>query len=565
MEAVSIKQFELPEEKRKGIIFIYFLGAIWAISALNTAYDIYIWSAFTGALRQEHLSYIPGDILFLLFFGLLWWAHRWYPKLVRHIFLVIIVVAAIFLFPLEELDRIFVALTLPIIMAGFLIKPIYSFAYYALIASLYTIRVYQEGSITIGDPEFSSINLSSLIVAAVVAWLIAQSLDQALSEARTLNRELDQRVQDRTQELAQALDREHATAVRNTTILESIADGVLAFDANQQVIIANPAAKQLFDQSLTALTMPEVFNTIEEDPREMLKAWAMGQEPANQTTVKFERSHRTISANLAPVILTVNNGKQVDAGHVMVLRDFTKEAELERAKDMFLGMVSHELRTPMSAIKGYVEILLATEKDALSKLGYEHLQTVQVSIKQLLKLANELIDLSRMETGEIDLYCQWVDLVTIVNHAAKIVQQEFTTRNLSLKVNIEQNLPKLYLDRDRILQVLLNLLSNAYKYTAQGGATIAVTQADDWVHITVTDTGIGIKEVDQVNLFGRFFRATEQFVQEAGGTGLGLNISKGFTELHGGLLTFESKYEVGTTFNIALPKNRPKSNNNDSL
>lgn len=117
-----------------------------------------------------------------------------------------------------------------------------------------------------------------------------------------------------------------------------------------------------------------------------------------------------------------------------------------------------------------------------------------------------------------------------------------------------EDLPKLYLDRNRILQVLLNLLSNAYKYTAQGGATIEVTQSDQWVTIAVADTGVGIKPADQANMFSRFFRAHDQIVQQAGGTGLGLSITKGLIELHGGELTFTSHYGSGTTFQVTLPK-----------
>jgi signal transduction histidine kinase len=170
-------------------------------------------------------------------------------------------------------------------------------------------------------------------------------------------------------------------------------------------------------------------------------------------------------------------------------------------------------------------------------------------------LANELIDLSRLETGEIELYREWIDLATIIKQAVKVVQQEFISRNLELEVKLEDNLPELYLDKNRILQILLNLLSNAYKYTAQGGTTIQINQLDEWVTIAVSDTGVGIKPADQANIFGRFFRAGDEFVQQVGGTGLGLSITKGLVELHGGNLSFTSQYGIGTTFWVALPKN----------
>jgi signal transduction histidine kinase len=330
---------------------------------------------------------------------------------------------------------------------------------------------------------------------------------------------------------------------------------VLVFDANQQVMIANPAANQLANQDLQSSTLSQLLATLDEKAREVVKTWVQGQKPADQNNVKFDWYQRTISATIAPVPLATDDGRRVGAGNVMVLRDFTKEAELERAKNLFLGMVSHELRTPMSAIKGYVNILLNIEKEHLSDTGYEYLQTIDVSIVQLLSLANELIDLSRIEMGEIELYREWVDLTPIVKQAAKMVQQEFASRNLSLEIKLADSLPKLYVDRNRMLQVLLNLLSNAYKYTPKGGATLEISQAEDRVYIAVTDTGVGIKPADKARMFSRFFRADDHVVQRAGGTGLGLNITKGLVELHGGELTFSSEYGVGTTFQVAIPQN----------
>jgi signal transduction histidine kinase len=444
--------------------------------------------------------------------------------------------------------------TLPIIMAAFLIQPIYSFVYYLFITCLYVLRLYLAG-FTLTDDAFSYINLASLLVLVFIAWLIAQSLDKALAETKALNVELDQRVQDRTRELAASLEREQAASVRNTTILQSIADGIMVLDANQEVLMANPAANRLAGQNLQSASLSEILSSIKDEGKESLRDWLAGQHPQKQGHVKFQWHDKIVSANVAPVVLLKGEGKQVDAGNVIALRDFTREAELERAKDIFLGMVSHELRTPMSAIKGYVEVLLDLEKETISPEGYEYLQTIDTSVRQLLILANDLIDLSRLETGEIELYREWVDVPEIVNQAAQIVQQEFVARNLRLAVNVEEPLPKLYVDKRRILQVLLNLLSNAYKYTTEGGATVHVGQSEEWVNIAVTDTGVGIRKSDQTQLFQRFFRATDQVIQQAGGTGLGLAISKGFTELHGGKLTFESQYGVGTTFNVALPKN----------
>ena len=554
----SSQRAQLTEDERKGRVFVSFIGVICALLVLDTLYQVYLAFAFqqqAGSDYQQFYTFALNDLSFLVFFGLIWRGHRWFPGLMRHLFLVIIIIGVIFFFEIAMLNRIFIAMALPIIMAAFLIKPFFSFVYFALITGAFYLRAYQTG-FTVLDIELSPTNFFVLFILAFVSWLIARSLESALAETWALNRELDQRVQDRTRELAEALDREQTLAVRNETILKSIADGIVVFDADQQVLMANPAANRMARRRLDILDQVQVLDTIDEQASQNLSAWLAGSPPEDQPHIRFEWHKRILSANVAPVRLAKESDQTVSAGNVMVLRDFTREAQLERAKDLFLSTVSHELRTPMSAIKGYAEVLLDLEQDTISAEGYEYLQTISMSITQLLSLANDLIDLSRFETGEIELYCQWLDLETVIQDAIRMVQQEFQSRNLSLQIDLEPNLPQLYIDGRRILQVLLNLLSNAYKYTAEGGATMRVYQTDKQIHIAVSDTGVGIKPEDQANLFQRFFRASDQAVQQAGGTGLGLNISKAFTELHGGQFSFESEYGVGTTFTLILPIER---------
>lgn len=544
---------EMAEDQYKGVIFNYLLVTVWIMAIILTLQNLYLALFVETQVGENYAEYTWTNIAFVIILGLLWWGHRFYPRLIRHIFVISMVLVPIFLFDLQDVNALFFILTLPLLMSAFLIKPIYSFVYYIIIVAIYILRLNLEG-LSVGEQTFPFVSFVGLLIFATIAWLIAQSLEKALNEARALNRELDQRVQDRTKELAEALRREHTLAVRNKTILESIADGVLVFNADQQVVMANAAANLFAKRDLNSLNLPDFLNTIDGQAKEIIRAWLSSQKAEDFTNVRFEWDKRTISANVSPVILPGSDDKRIGGGNVMVLRDFTHEAELERAKDLFLGMVSHELRTPMAAIQGYVDVLLIAEKDNVTEDGFEYLQTISISIKELLQLANELIDLSRMETGEVELYRQWVEVPNIVNGAVKIVQQEFVKRNLSLQVTVDDSLPELYLDRTRINQILLNLLSNAYKYTNEGGATIEAHQENGWINITINDTGIGIKESDQSKLFERFFRADDRTVQKAGGTGLGLSITKGLVELHGGELTFESTYGEGTTFTVKLPE-----------
>ncbi len=540
-----------PDERRRSKLLTIFLVGFFILAIFS------IMAAFIAIIlevsnQEEILLGLWASVAAAVFTSITWGINRYGSgKLARFLFILFLTIILVLSDVPEQVatGRSLVAFAIPIILTSVLFPSYTSFFAAGLVSVLITgVALYAQ---LVPDPFAIAI----FFMIALAAWLAARSMERAMYDLRILNEELDQRVQDRTRELAEALSRETATAVRNTTILESIADGVLFFDTNDRVVIANPTANKLAKQNLQLLTLRDILTPVEDKARDAIQTWMGGKKPADQSNVKFEWHERTISATVAPVILTNPNGAAVDAGKVMVLRDFTKEAELEKAKNLFLGTVSHELRTPMTAIQGFVSVLLEMEKNTISDKGYEHLLTIDVSVKQLLKLANELIDLSRMETGEIDLYCQWIDIGAIVKNAAKIIEQEFTSRNLSLTVNLDQHLPKLYVDRNRILQILLNLLSNAYKYTGQGGATVEVTQSDEWVNISIIDTGIGIKEADKAKMFDRFFRASDRFVQKAGGTGLGLNISKGLAELHGGKLNFDSEYGVGTTFTVSLPKN----------
>lgn len=555
LDQLFTRNIDVQDEARKGKIFIYFIGATGAFLGLVMVTNIYSAIVLDGAIAQERANYALSNFIIFIILLFIWLAHKRYPRPTRHVFLCFLVIGTIFFLQFEQLTQLFIILTLPIIMAAFLIQPLFSIVYYLLIIIVYLIRLLIADSTIIGN-DLIYLSFGFLIALAIVAWLISGSLEQALKETKILNRELDQRVQNRTSQLADALEREQTAAVRNETILNSIADGILVFDAYQNVLMANPAINKMAKRDISSLRQTDLFNSINPNSKNTLQSWLNGQPQGDSSHLRFDWHDQTVSASVAPVLLPKEGGQQVDAGKVMVLRDFTREAELEQAKNLFFGMVSHELRTPMSSIQGYIDLLIDIEKDNISEEGHGYLETVAANIRQLLTLANELIDLTRMDTGEIELYCDWHNIPSIVDQAVKTVQQEYTKRNLTLDVKTDQGLIECYVDQRRILQVMLNLLSNAYKYTTKGGATISVSQTEQCVEISVTDTGTGLKLEDQDRMFERFFRANDPVVQMAGGTGLGMNISKGLTELHGGTLTFESEYGKGTTFFVRIPKTK---------
>jgi signal transduction histidine kinase len=551
-----------PDERRRGTLFNIFLFGIF-VPVLGLM-GVNLYGMITGA-HPDAAVFVAIDLGSLVFLGALWLLHRFRPELARHVFLLFLVLAPLSLFEVHLLDRVLVALTIPVMMAAFLLTPISSFVYAFVVSMAYTVIILRSYALgEWGDDRlirvFNYPSVLSIFAITCIAWVVSHFLNQALTEAqqraeelRVLNQELDQRVQERTGELVEALEREHAMAVRNQTILESIGDGVLVTDSSSRIIVSNPAANRLADQKLEAKSLQEALVTAKPEVLAQIEWRTDGEIEDEKNNIQFEWNERTVAANIAPIQLDITPQSYISGGHVMVIRDITHEAELDRMKTIFLGSVSHELRTPMTAIKGYVDLLSDLESDSLSEAGREYLGIVSANIRRLLSLANDLIDLSRIEVGEIALYREWTELEPIVMAAAATVRQEFEKRSLDLGVQIEAELPLLFLDRHRITQVLLNLLTNAYKYTVEGGATVNVRHTDHSVQIEVSDTGVGMTEEEQSHLFERFFRSNHEVVQRANGSGLGLTIAKKMVELHAGTISFHSQHNTGTTCIVSLP------------
>jgi signal transduction histidine kinase len=551
-----------PDERRRGTLFNIFLFGIF-VPVLGLM-GVNLYGMITGA-HPDAAVFVAIDLGSLVFLGALWLLHRFRPELARHVFLLFLVLAPLSLFEVHLLDRVLVALTIPVMMAAFLLTPIRSFVYAFVVSMAYTVIILRSYALgEWGDDRlirvFNYPSVLSIFAITCIAWVVSHFLNQALTEAqqgaeelRVLNQELDQRVQERTRELVEALEREHAMAVRNQTILESIGDGVLVTDSSSRIIVSNPAADRLADQRLEAKSLHEALVTAKPEVLAQIEGSRDGGIENEKNNIQFEWNERTVAANIAPIQLDITPQSYISGGHVMVIRDITHEAELDRMKTIFLGSVSHELRTPMTAIKGYVDLLSDLESDSLSEAGREYLGIVSANIRRLLSLANDLIDLSRIEVGEIALYREWTELEPIVMAAAATVRQEFEKRSLDLGVQIEAELPLLFLDRHRITQVLLNLLTNSYKYSVEGGATVNVSHTDHSVQIEVSDTGVGMTEEEQSHLFERFFRSNHEVVQRANGSGLGLTIAKKMIELHAGTISFHSQHNTGTTCIVSLP------------
>jgi signal transduction histidine kinase len=246
-------------------------------------------------------------------------------------------------------------------------------------------------------------------------------------------------------------------------------------------------------------------------------------------------------------------------GTVSIFRDITHEVELDRLKSEFVATVSHELRTPMTSIKGYVEVLLMGAAGQLTEQQIQFLQIVQNNTERLNILVNDLLDVSRLEAGKIDLSMQPLALRKL---AEEIVEEQLRRgleqdgKVLNYEMDIPEDLPHVRGDKDRVQQILRNLVSNAYLYTPPDGhIAIRARLVNGEVQIDVQDDGIGIPPEEQERIFERFFRGEDPMIIATAGTGLGLSIVKQLINMHNGRIWVESTGVPGEgcTFSFTLP------------
>jgi signal transduction histidine kinase len=266
-------------------------------------------------------------------------------------------------------------------------------------------------------------------------------------------------------------------------------------------------------------------------------------------------NRRVVAVTLSPVRL-----RSDFLGTVSIFRDITHEVEVERLKSEFVATVSHELRTPMTSIKGYVEIMLMGATGPLSEQQAHFLQVVKQNTERLAILVNDLLDVSRIEAGKVTLSMQALDLSEVVDEVLSTYAQRMKDedRPMIFSRDVPPALPRVTGDRERVLQILDNLVENAYQYTpVNGHILVRLSQVGREVQIEVTDDGIGIPEEDQPRVFERFFRGEDPLVMATSGTGLGLQIVQTLVELHKGRIWFESSgvRGEGSTFYVTLPIN----------
>jgi PAS domain S-box-containing protein len=390
---------------------------------------------------------------------------------------------------------------------------------------------------------------------------VAQEIGSAIHNA-----ELYRYVLAQTDQLGRLLAQQEVETSKSQAILESIADGVVFSDAGGRIILPNMAAEHILRvpaaqlrgrhiRDLVLLVDPADQPTFEAALDGLMAGRTLSSGPVQAIRLTLRIGELVTNVHLSPVITK----KEEFLGVVMVFRDVTRETEADRIKTEFVSTVSHELRTPLTSIRGYVDLILDGDVGEVNDEVQDYLTVVKTNSDRLTSLVNDLLDISRIETGRVSFNLIPLVPLPLVESAVARIRPLAEERGLTTQMHVPADLPPIQADPEALAQVLDRLLSNAVKYTPAGGGQITLSlsmrSSGDMVQFDVIDTGIGIAPADQEKLFTRFFRADHPVVQFAGGTGLGLAIAKAIVDGHGGTIWAASPGPSGqgSVFSFTIP------------
>ncbi len=375
---------------------------------------------------------------------------------------------------------------------------------------------------------------------------------------------LEKTVEQRTSELRKS----EATA---KAILDNAADGIIITDINGTIVTANESAQYAFDYCADELTGIPISQIIPDFKLNTFQPNHMETEESIQSYSLTEFQGKRKDSSEFTLEISLSDFKvNGDRLFTVVFRDITdrKKYEMEiqtaknqaeqatRAKSEFLATMSHELRTPLNAIIGYSELLQDEFVENSHNHYLEDLNKVTAAGQQLLYLVNSILDLSKIESGKMELYLERFQVKDLVNLAIDAIKPSTLKNNNRISIQVANNL-EVEADQSKLYQIILNLLNNANKFTKDGEISVAIDKTDkygiDWLELTVKDTGIGMNNEQLNNIFKPFTQADSSTTRRYGGTGLGLSISRHFCEMMGGTIEAHSAPEQGTSFVVQLP------------
>lgn len=415
------------------------------------------------------------------------------------------------------------------------------------------------GVLLLSSPDIDFFTDAQLRLLETIAHEVAIALNNA---------QLYSYITEMATKLADLLEQQKEENTKSRSILQSLSEGVIVLDQDQHIAlfnlaaehILNIAANDLMNEHMTRIAAQGRNDSQRKRARLIYNALHSGLQKAKDRLDSYSMSFelpdppQTIAMTLAQVI----SADERRYGDVIALRDITREIEADRAKREFVSKVSHELRTPLTVIKGFVDLLLIG-KDSLNSEQIGYLKMVQTNTNRLRDLVNDILDISRIEAGKIELNWAEVDMTAIIHDVVAGLRLETERKSQQVLIDMVEHLPIVHADQRRISQVFSNLFSNAVKYTYdEGSITVrAFLNPANMVQVEVSDTGVGMSPDQLKQLFRPFYRADNPLRDQAGGTGLGLSIAKSLVEQHNGEMWVTSEPGRGSTFSFILPLQQP--------
>lgn len=391
------------------------------------------------------------------------------------------------------------------------------------------------------------------------AMTISSLLDEKVQEKVTaVKQEMTEKygklVEEKSQAAAEAQKKFKKTLSekkQTEAIVRSVAAGVVVVNNKGEVLLMNPAAEKLLDTNQKdKIGQPLNEGAKDEQLFSMVKSTSLDGETDIEIDSQ-EDTKRILRSSSA--VIEDENGQTV--GMVTVLNDITKQKELDELKSQFLSNITHELRNPIGAIKQSIAVILEETAGPLTDPQQKFLSNAKRNLDRLSALIDDILDLSKLEANKMEIKLQTAAIDTVINEVCETLDTWAKNKGITLSKDIQKNLPEITIDPDRIIQVLINIISNAIKFTPEKG-TITVgaklSEKDSQMEISIADTGVGIPKDDLPKIFGKFHQAKNRSAGDKSGTGLGLTIAQELVQLHGGEISVDSEEGKGTTFTFTL-------------
>jgi PAS domain S-box-containing protein len=396
--------------------------------------------------------------------------------------------------------------------------------------------------------------------------ILAIAFNQMTSQLRAsgeqladYSRTLEQKVEQRTSEIK--------------AIIDNMVDGLVVVNSDNEITQFNPALAGMIGVSSKAISMAASYKEIFKAEEITHLVTSTRENPKQVFSEEFPLPDRRTGKAVATSIFGEAEGLDTSKlemnylGTVILIRDITAEKEVDRMKTDFISTVSHELRTPLTSVLGFAKLIQKKLEESIFPLVQTDDKKVKRSIRQvtenieiivsegtrLTKLINEVLDVAKIEAGKMQWNMEPLAIIEVIDRAFSATSALFEQKALTPVREIDADLPNILGDKDRLIQVVINLISNAVKFTDRGSITCRVKQDDRSIIVSVVDQGVGISESDQPKVFEKFKQVGDTLTDKPQGTGLGLPISKEIVAYHGGKIWVESEIGKGSTFSFTLP------------